>query len=422
VSYVNHTYRRADVTRRNGIFNQTQRYLDTLGSWHTYRDLGSIDEVPERIAQLTAAYFGLKGLTKGHLRLSGVLGFVIFVHALEQVTGGAATTGMRLYGRGQPVASYRGLTIRQSPFTPKIARILDQMTGGRVLAADGCYFFESGRTWHCQSLILPLGDEHRTLTWLQTFSLPQREFFFDRPVTVPGNREPGEGERTISIQRIIEMIIGDEPPEAIPGFIGSVNELESLTPLRPIKLLFFLTQWLLIDPAERDNASGPVDYGTVVKGLGGTGSGGATYQAPRQPTGPTTSCSLWPSTSRATPGRPPASTPPPPPPPPPAYEADPFGPRPSVGSSMANGPAGSATPAARYKDRLRIEGRDYPLVIKRVLTSPLNGGQRKVDAVYFDDRLGQWCEVVDEETRISLARAVEAGLVSVIDPAYWPMN
>ncbi|MEW5960063.1 MAG: hypothetical protein AB1801_20260 [Chloroflexota bacterium] len=194
MSYVNHTHRRADPTRRNGVIHQTQRYLDTLGSWSTYRDVGSLEELPERIAQLTAAYFGLKGLTEGRLHLSGILGAIIFVHALEQVTGGVATTGMRLLAQGRPLASYRGITIRQSPFTPKVAQVLDQMTGGRVLAAGGCYFFESGRTWHCQSLILPLGDERRTLTRLQTFSLPQREFFFDRPVIVPGDREPEEGE------------------------------------------------------------------------------------------------------------------------------------------------------------------------------------------------------------------------------------
>ena len=151
MSYVNQTYRRADAARRNGIITQTQRYLDTLGNWNTYRDVASVDEIPARIAQLTATYFGLKGLTDGNLRLSGILGAIILVHALEQVTGGAATTGMRLYVQGRPLASYRGIIIRQSPFTPKMASLLDQISGGRLLVAHGCYFFESGRTWHCQS-------------------------------------------------------------------------------------------------------------------------------------------------------------------------------------------------------------------------------------------------------------------------------
>ena len=62
MSYVNNTHRRADPTRRNGIIHQTQYYLDSLGSWGTCRDAGSIKEIPERITQLTVAYFSLKGL------------------------------------------------------------------------------------------------------------------------------------------------------------------------------------------------------------------------------------------------------------------------------------------------------------------------------------------------------------------------
>ena len=411
--------RSADARRRNGIIGQTQRYLDTLGNWGTYRNINSIEEIPERIAQVTAAYFGLKGLTEGRIRLSGILGAIILLHALEQVTGGMATTGMRLYARGKPVASYRGVTIRKSPFTAKAAQILDQVSGGRLTVTDGAYFFESGRTWHCQSLTLQVGGEFRTLTRLQSFSIPQREFFFDRPVVVPGDREPEDGERTIAIQRIIDLVKGDELPDAIPGFIGSVNELESLTMLRHIKYLLFMINWLLIDPAERDNDSRPVDYQTLIKGSppGGTGAGsGGTSSLTRPPSGPTAT-SWWPSTSRTTPTQ---SQPPPPPP----YEADLFGTRPPAGSTRANsqpGPAG-AGPTARYLDRIRINNRDYPLVIKRVVASPINGGRTKVDAIYYDDLVGRWCEIVDEETRISLARAVEAGLVSVVDPAYWPLT
>lgn len=398
---------------RNGIINQTHRYLDTLGSWNTYRDIGSVEDLPERIARVTAAYFGLKGLTEGHLRLSGILGAMILVHTLEQVSGGVVTTGMRLYAHGRPVASYRGITIRKSPLTPKTAYLLDQVTGGRLLASDGCYFFESGRTWHCQSLTLHIGDESRTLTRLQSFSIPQREYFFDRPVVIPGDREPEAGERTISIQRVIDLVKGDELPPAIPGFIGSVNELESLTMLRPVKYLLFMAQWLLIDPAERDHDSRSIDYETAVKGPGDTGSGSSgVYRVTRPPSGPATT-NWWPSTSRT------ASVPPPPPPPPPPYEADLFGARPSAGSP-ANGQAGPATPAAWYKDRIRIDNRDYPLVIKRVVASAINGGLRKVDAVYYDEVERRWREILDEETRVSLARAVEAGLVSVVDPAYWP--
>ena len=55
MTYINN-HRSADARRRNGIIGQTQRYLDTLGNWGTYRDINHVEEIPERIAQVTAAY------------------------------------------------------------------------------------------------------------------------------------------------------------------------------------------------------------------------------------------------------------------------------------------------------------------------------------------------------------------------------
>ncbi len=408
-----------NAAKRNGIGGQVSRYLSTLGSWSTYRDLGSAEEIPERIAQVTGAYFGIKGLVEGHPRVAGVLGAIIGVHALEKVTGGLATTGMRLYGRGKPVASYRGLLIRKSPFTPKTAGVLNRLTGGRVLAANGYYFFEGGRTWHTQSTTFQVGDEPRTLTRVQSFSLPQREYFFDRPVTVPGDREPAGGEKTIPIQRVIDTVKGDEEPDAIPGFIGSVNELEGATPLKNLKHALFAANWLLVDPGERDGSGGEVvDYEALVKGTSPGGSGGV-YQVTRPAA---SGSSYWPSTTRipirtATAPEPPSgrrpagSTPVP--------QAQPYGAAPFRSPSGA-GQGSSLSPAERYKDRIRIDGQDYPLVVKRVVLSPFSPGGRKADAVYYDDGLKSWREVVDEEDRANLARAVDEGRLSVVDPDDWP--
>ena len=415
MSYVNNPYHHADAVRRNGILGQTQKCLDTLGSWRTYRDLARFEDVPTRIAQVTAAYLGLAGLLDGRPRPAGLLGVIVLVHALEQVTAGLATATMRLYGRGRPVAGYRGVMVRPSPFTPAIAALLSRVSRGRLWEATGYYFFTAGQTWHCQSLTLQVGAEPRPLTLVQSFSLPQRELFFDRRLYVPGQREPAEGERVIPIQRLIDVIKGNETPEAVPGFIGSVNELESLTMLCSIKHLLFLLNWLLVDPAERDDPPKEVDYEVLVKA---TPPGSPGFYQATPPSGRPPGSSGWPSTSR--PASRPVTPPPPPPPPPPPYEADLFGAGPAGGPSPVNGQSGPATPASRYKDRIRIDGRDYPLVVKRLVTSPINGGRRKVDAIYYDDRLQEWRDVVDEEVRIDLARAVEAGLVSVVDPTQWP--
>lgn len=413
----------SDASRRNGIAGQVSRYLNTIGSWSTYRDIGSAEEIPERIAQVTGAFFGLKGLVEGHPRLAGMLGAIIGVHALEQVSGGLVTTGMRLYGRGKPVASYRGIMVRKSPFTPKTAGVLNRLTGGRVLEANGYYFFEGGKTWHCQSTTFQVGDESRTLTRVQSFSIPQREYFFDRPIGVPGDREPQEGEKVIPIQRVVDTIKGDEEPDAIPGFIGSVNELEGLTPLKGIKHALFAANWLLVDQGEREGGAGDAQYTDYEALARGTTPGGGVYQVTRPVSGPAPGA-WWPSTTRI-PVRPVSSSPEPPSGRRPAGAAvspTAYGSTLFRAAPVSSPPAAiSGRPAEVYKDRLRIGQKDYPLVVKRVVLSPFSGG-RKADAVYYDDELGQWREVIDEEDRINLAKAVDEGRLSIIEPEDWPKS
>ncbi|MBN1992737.1 MAG: hypothetical protein JW953_08515 [Anaerolineae bacterium] len=41
--------RAGNAARRNGIWGQVSRYLNTLGSWSTYRDLTGLDQIPERV-------------------------------------------------------------------------------------------------------------------------------------------------------------------------------------------------------------------------------------------------------------------------------------------------------------------------------------------------------------------------------------
>ena len=224
----------------------------------------------------------------------------------------------------------------------------------------------------------------------------QREYFFDRPVTVPGDWDPAEGEKTIPIQRVIDMIKGDEDPDTIPGFIGSINELEGITPLRGLKHALFMTNWLLVDPGEREGGSEDAqraDYDALVKGTrpGADAGGGGVYQVTRPVSSPTYSSSYWPSTTRI-----------------------------PIRTANSPEPPPGRRPAEQYKDRLRIGSKDYPLIVKRLVLSPFSGGGRKADAIYYDDELNQWREVVDEEDRVNLAKAVEEGRLSIVGPNDWP--
>jgi hypothetical protein len=281
------------------MLRHLHRYLDVLGDWSTYRTVSSIDEVPIRVAQVSYTFLGLGGLLEGQPRLSGLLGLIVAVHTLEQVTGGLVTAGLGLLVRGRPLARYRGILIRQSPLTAKWAGLVNRITAGRVLEAQGYYFVVAGQTWHCISVTFQLADTHRTLTRLQSLSLPQREYLFDRPIAVKGYREPTDGERTVSIQAIVDLVRGEAEAEAVLGFIGRINELESLLPpLKGAKHFLFMANWLLIGPEERDDpGSGYVDYDALArdKPAGGFGQGGAARTTPSPGGSP---AGTWPSTGR----------------------------------------------------------------------------------------------------------------------------
>ena len=381
---------------RNGILGRVQHYLNTLGSWSTYRDLTRPDELPHRLAEVTVAFFGLSGLEQGLPKISGILGAIMALHALEQVTGSLATFGTRLLIRGEPLGHYRGVILRRSPLTPQSARALRWLIGSRLLKANGYYFHESGRTWHSQSFTVQLWDVTKTLTHLRSYSLPYREFYFDRE-TPP--------------ETIIELVKGDRVPEAIPGFIGSVNELENVTHLGYLKRAFFAANWLLIDAAERDEGGpGYIDYDALIQGKPpGSNPGGGFYRphppAPSSGLGDGSAAPSffaqqsqgWPSTTGQT--------------------ANPLTPWRS-GSTLASANGIPLTPAqspaalppddpyVRIKERYQTPaGRHCPLLVRGITIHPITR-LKKADAIYYDRENQHWQEITDDETRVALAKAV----------------
>lgn len=363
---------------RNGLIGQVNRYLNTLGSWGTYRDVTRLEDIPNRIGQVTAAFFGVSGLSPtGWPRLAGLLGAIMAVQALEQVTGAGVTFGTRLFVRGEPIGKYRGLLLRQSPLTPPLARVFNRLSRGRMPDAQGYYFFEAGRTWHSQTATVQVGDTPKTLTHVRSFSLPYREFYFDRAMTP---------------QTVVDVVKGDRDPDTVPGFIGSVNELENMTPLGGLKRAFFMANWLLLDEGERDERGADfVDYDALLHG-------GVTRRPAES--GPSTSTSRigpWPSTTtRTSPPRP--------------YGTQYF--RSGAGAPL------TGDPYERIKDRYHAaNGQQYPLLVRGLKLNPITM-TKKADAIYYDGALKRWREVVDDEARIALARDVEAGRLKVISD--WP--
>jgi hypothetical protein len=387
------------------VLDQVHRYLNTLGSWSSYRDLSRPEEIPKRLADLTAAFFGVDGLgSHGWPRLTGILGAIMAIHALEQVTGSLATFGARLLLRGEPLGQYRGVILRQSPLTPRAVRALRWLIGSRLLAANGCYFFESGRTWHSQSLTLAIWDTGRTLTHLRSVSLPYRQYYFDRE---------------ISPQTLVDLVKGDRAPDTIPGFIGCVNELENITSLGYLKRAFLAANWLLIEPGERDDGRpGPVDYEALIKGQppGGSSPGSSGAARPVSPSpfsgsgdyrsgGADRPGSRWPSTTnQATPPAGPYRTP---------IASSRNGTFWSTEPVTASVPPPADDPYVRIKARYQTpDGRYHPLLIRGLTTHPITL-VRKADAIYYDGDTRHWQEIVDDDARIRLAREVEAGKLKV---------
>ncbi len=246
-----------------------------------------------------------------------------------------------------------------------------------------------------------IGDEAKTLTQVRSFSIPRREFFFDR---------------TIPPQDVVDVALNYQEPDTIPGYIGSTNELENMGALGPLKRAFFAANWFLVDESERDGGGSEyVDYGNLGPGPKPGGGSGGGYVAPsRRPGGSGGGISS--SSGRfGRESRPDMAT---------AYRqygsqgysssdlppATAVKPQQSYGSSLFS----SAKPAANNdpptKDivtpQVHLNGKDYPVKVERVMTNPITK-RRLADAYYYDGQ--EWRYIDDEETQEKLAKAVDCG-------------
>lgn len=54
----------------------------------------------------------------------------------------------------------------------------------------------------------------------------------------------------------MDVVKGLTQSEQVPGYIGSTNELENITPLGKVKRSLFAASWFLVDESERDTGGG----------------------------------------------------------------------------------------------------------------------------------------------------------------------
>ena len=424
-----------NAAKRNGIWGLANGYLGTLGSWATWRDTNDVDDITSRLGQVTAAYFGIS-MRGGVPKLaSRALVAMLAAHVAEQFTGSAATLGWRMFGRGQPVAKYRGVIVRRNPNIDTRSRFLNRLTRGRVVDMKGYYFFEGSRTWLAESVTYNVRGSARTVSHVKSMSFPWREHFFDRPFQVNGQVETAGGDdaeqRSVPIQRVIDVVKGDDEPTTIPGYLGSTNELDNATLLLgSVKRGLYKTHWLLVDESERDMPAGYdfVDYDALLQGVQpGRGTkdyyeatpSGEPKPSPAkpvpqsyadmvrsEPVTPVTPSTSQPTTARQIPGSGglgrTASYP----------SRSALSSIPRASRSRATDPSHLTDPVNQVKDRWREGDREYPLAVKRLTKNPISG-LVQADAVYYDPELRRWREITDPADRQKIAQAVQTGQIKI---------
>ncbi len=465
----------------NGVTKAASRYLSAVGvsasNADIYQDVVNVGQMMKNLGLspagdpvsdvanvigLVSEFFFKKGGQNGggdgagddgdgktnrllnYLKPPSVLSTVFGIHALERSTGAVATLGVRTLARGRPLGTWNGVIVRESRFTPGNAKLLDRLTGGRLLDAKGYYFHEGGRTWHAQSFTVNVQDTPKSLTYVRSFTIPRREHFFDRPLTL--NKDESEFQqigdddipRGVSLTRVIDVVKDQENARNIPGYIGSTGRLDNAAGISPLnvgaaKRTLFAARWLLEDESERDDPAArnkkrppPLSPSASPSTAVGRGGGRRVYTYSGQPS------DYWPTTTS-----PPTTRTKP------AYgqglfrsgpAASPSSPGETVVSSApVEGPekatgtrsppsavpkkAGSPADLSELDRYSTPDGKQYPLVVRRIVKNPITQTER-AEAAYYDGELKQWRMVVDDDAKEWLAEEVRDGHLQA-NPDNW---
>jgi hypothetical protein len=166
-------------------------------------------------------------------RLAGVAGrraaMAVGLLKLGQAASQAAGTGVARLSRETkegvtggteqqfffPSSTKREVGVWQSKLTPLLNRA--DSGPGRVGRSDGVMLEVDGQTWHRGTSVLKTVQGDRTLTHLQSLSLPSTHYYFNR---------------RLSDQDAVGIITGQKGfnPKTKVGYVGQVSELESLSP------------------------------------------------------------------------------------------------------------------------------------------------------------------------------------------------
>ncbi len=280
-------------------------------------------------------------------RLRSAALLALGVLKLGQVTSGAVATGLARLSRPPGSAIEQRFFFANTSQVParlwpsRLSPLLNRLDYGpaRLETSEGLMVEVNGRSWHRGVVVVKTALGERTISHLQSLTLPAAHYYFNR---------------RLADHETVGIIAGQKgfDPKYLDGYVGRISELEMLAPAwARLKKNLIRTQlyWDQVTPGGESPAAQP----PAPEKNGPIADKGATKSS-RQP-------------------------------------------------RLAQAPY----PLQQVGDRVRLGGREYPVIIRR--GRPAADRRPLAEAAYYDEAAQVWKEVVDEEARQWLARQVKSG-------------
>lgn len=263
-----------------------------------------------------------------------------------------------------------------------------------VLRSDGLMFEISGKTWHRGTIVIKTAQGERTLTHLQSLSVPAAHYYFSRRL------DDNEAVGIVSNQKGFDpKHMPDRQGLPSTGYAGQISEIESLLPLwASLKrgLIQAHLRWGTLpthNGVERTvteaAASAPTDAGAG-KGDHRPAAGRANGKRRQDKMRPISG-----SAADKTP-------------------------KPSEEEALKPKINGDSHPLDNIGPRVRIGDKEHRVMVRRIVKSA--DGRRLADAAYYDEENDAWKIVADDNIRERLASQVEAGMMPLWDEIEAPMT
>jgi hypothetical protein len=256
-----------------------------------------------------------------------------------------------------------------------------------VLRSDGLMFEISGKTWHRGTIVIKTAQGERTLTHLQSLSVPAAHYYFSRRL------DDNEAVGIVSNQKGFDpKHMPDRQGLPSTGYAGQISEIESLLPMWASLKRGLIQAHLRWGALPNHNQAAQTLTASVTATPTDTLAGkGNIRPAAGRANGKRRQDKMKPISGSAVDKTPK----------PPGEEA----PKSKISSDIH--------PLDNIGPRVRIGDKEYRVMVRRIVKS---ADERSLaDATYYDEENGAWKIVADDNIREKLASQVEAGMMPMWD-------